>query len=217
MIHKSCQQSDGVSASLICTFKPKNKMENQNPSEQLIERAVKTDKPFAWQSRRALYRIRERIGGTQAAYATSVYVALSVLASGAGKQTFSATISVIATHAGLRYRKTHEMLWLLEEIGLILISENRMPGTKANLPHTFTLLTVRSNKRKGVHSNTQDPLCAGSETSHADSPKEHPEGVCVKKDKASPSPPSALPDGSGGAGDAEEEGLCPSVRDDYEW
>src|SRR4051812_21453722 len=163
------------------------------------ERSINSDKPFAWQSRNALFRIREKIGGTQAAYALSTYSGLTVLASLAGKQTFDATISVIGTHAGLRYKKTHEMLWMLEDIGLVIIRENKQPGTKANLPHTFTLLAVRSNRRKAVGSNTPDTFCPAGNTSHADSPKELPAkaGELKESNSASPSSSLALPVGSG--------------------
>jgi hypothetical protein len=167
----------------------------------MVERSVKTDKPFAWQSRRALYRIREKIGGTQAAYAISVYNALTVLASFQAKQTFVATISVIGTHSGLRYKKTHEMIWLLADAGVIAIQENKQPGTKANLPHTFTLLSLRSKRQKETVSNGQDTSCSASETSHADSIKESPAGG-DNKYKAPPASSPALPRGSGLDGDA---------------
>src|SRR4051812_4421139 len=84
-------------------------------------RNIKTESSFAWFNPYAPQKIREHIGGSQAALAIAVYTALVVLSCFNKCPTLDVTISVIASHAGLRYRKTQELLWMLENIGMIAI------------------------------------------------------------------------------------------------
>src|SRR5438552_13567218 len=109
--------------------------------QQCGERSTKTDSPFCWASLAALRNIRDRFG-TQASPSLSVYLALCSMAAIQRKQTFTCTISQVAGHAGLRYRKCHQVILELERAGLIGIKRNGGAKSRtAGAANTYTLLT----------------------------------------------------------------------------
>jgi hypothetical protein len=183
-------------------------METAQPNNQARERSPKTDRPYLWVYIYAPQMIRERIGGDrQTVNCIAVYTILALMAARERSQKFSAPISVIASHAGLRYRTTHESLWLLSGANMIGIQENRIPGKKANLPHTFTLLSLKRARPDGVVPVELKGLITGSESSLAGSIKDYSsKELYNKKESNAPADASsALPHGSGDATSAKGE------------
>jgi len=111
-------------------------------NDEIQARQIK-DAPFAWQHKRALQMIRDYLENRHghSAFALSVYVALTELASDAQSGTFTATISEISRRAGASYRTTWENLNQLGALKLIHVQRHTIPGTKGNAPSTYTLCT----------------------------------------------------------------------------
>lgn len=133
---------------------------------------------YIWQSVEAVERIM-REAGTRAPSCLAVYVALSRIASWNGnKPTFDEPIQKIAGLAGLRYRTTWEVLWFLDDIGLVAIREN-IQG-KQNLNHTITILSTRMHLK-------QEGLCNKDRRGYANSDKRNLQTVIKRNGKETPS------------------------------
>ena len=130
---------------------------------------------FTWQSSLALERIVNSLGQTQAAYGVAVYVALTRSSSrDKNNPVIVATINHIAGAARLGYRKTFEVLYQLVDAGVIAIAESaRTPGTKYQLPNTYTLLSLHNGKSGRLHNGKRSD-CTGRTPSRAENPKELP-------------------------------------------
>jgi hypothetical protein len=89
--------------------------------------------------------ITEKIDGTNAAYASAVFVALRWIANDHRQPDgpVETIIGAIAHCAGLSYNKAGEMLNLLEKIGVISIERRKITGTNANAPSVYTFPTIR--------------------------------------------------------------------------
>jgi hypothetical protein len=74
------------------------------------------------------------------AFALSVYLATSELASDAQSETFTAPISQIARRAGASYKTTAKILNRFESLKLLHVERSTVPGTKEHAPSTYTML-----------------------------------------------------------------------------
>jgi hypothetical protein len=103
------------------------------------------EKPFCWQSRAALERIRESQDMNHLSAALAIYGALTEIASrkGNGSESFTETQRSIMQLAGIASRNTlRKYLDDLCEMQLVKITKNHYPnGVIA--PSTYTLLSVR--------------------------------------------------------------------------
>ena len=97
--------------------------------------------PWCWCEKEILQMIRDHLtdGHGHCAEPLSVYLALTQLASDKHSETFTATISQIATLAGVSYRTTWDILNRLETLKVIRVQRNTLPGTKGNAPSNYTL------------------------------------------------------------------------------
>lgn len=130
--------------------------------------------PYCWQSRRALDQINKNLG-TQAANGLAVYLALCRLSSERqNSSVITAKIEVIASLAGLRYRKTQQVLHDLETAKVIEIQNPNPAGKRPNKPCGYQILPHVSGRRSardtGKHSMPTEG-CTGEQSSRAGSPK----------------------------------------------
>jgi hypothetical protein len=100
-----------------------------------VRQNPRDEKPFLWQSRVVLQKIRTKL--EEPATALCVYVALTELASQDCAQTFQATHAAIAQHAGVSERTVFARLADLESIGVVNITRPRVRGAA-----TYRLLSV---------------------------------------------------------------------------
>jgi hypothetical protein len=110
-------------------MKPNNSSEGRN---------IK-DCAFCWQEKAALDKIRQ---SGDSASALLVYLVLTEIASDHGAETFQAALSFIAGKAMLSRRTVSKLIEPLELFGLIAVKRSKVPGSKLNAPHTYTLLKV---------------------------------------------------------------------------
>ena len=116
-----------------------------------------TEKPFAWQSKAALRKIRDSFDAEKiVASALGVYYALTEIASDKETEIFQTTHAYIAQKSGLSPRTVQTRLVGLAEIGLVEIST---PALKA--PSTYRLLSVQQplpNVRQRTKNTPLPPL-----------------------------------------------------------
>ena len=134
------------------------------------------DGPFSWQSKAALWRIRE--GFDQMTFldqAIAVYATLTELASDAQGESFTDTRRKIAERSGVSLRRVSEILARFKTLKLLDWKQNFLEGTKELAPSTYTLLscTLRSRLgREGISGNCTDIK---------ESPQESPEKSLEQK------------------------------------
>lgn len=104
-----------------------------------VERNIK-DAPFCWQSKAALWRIRDAFDeSTFLDQSLAVYLTLCELASDEQSATFTATRRKVAGRAGVSVRRVSEILARLKSLVLLDWKQNYLDGTKELSPSTYTL------------------------------------------------------------------------------
>jgi hypothetical protein len=110
--------------------------EDQRPSPPLRE--IKRDKPYCWQSKAALRKIRDAFDDEKTvASAIAVYCALTEIASDKASEKFQTTHGWLGQKSGLSPRTVQNRLVILESIELLKVTT---PLLKA--PSTYQLLSV---------------------------------------------------------------------------
>jgi hypothetical protein len=162
----------------------------------------RSESPYCWQSRKALEKIGKTFG-TQATNAYAVYLALTRLSSEhQNALCIEAKIEVIASLAGLRYRKTQEILGILSDEKIIETRNPNPSGKRPNKPCTYRFVEFKRyapSADQGKHSVPTE-VCTGSDASCAVSPKEKELKVLSHKGRKKQTSPSPLlsPDGEQG-------------------
>lgn len=112
---------------------------------------------FIWISCLAAERIVNELG-TDATFGMAVYVALARLAGKEQSPTFETTVQVVAGMARVSYPKTLHTLEALERAKVIAIERReREKGQARQLPHIYTLLSLRLNGIKSARLNAVKP------------------------------------------------------------
>jgi|ERR1017187_1441056 hypothetical protein len=102
------------------------------------------DAPFCWQTKAALWRIREAFDeSTFLDQAFAVYLTLCELASDEQSPTFTATRRKIAERSGVSVRRVSEILARLKSIHMLALKQNFLDGTKELAPSTYTLMSCK--------------------------------------------------------------------------
>ena len=101
------------------------------------------DGPFAWFNKSAFRRIRAGFDSSRnITSATAIYAVLAEFASDEQRDTFVRTKGQIAQRAGLKERRTFDLLSALEGLGLVRIRQNKIQGSSLDGPSEYTLLAV---------------------------------------------------------------------------
>lgn len=109
------------------------------------------DAPFCWQSKSAIWRIREAFDeSTFLDQAFAVYLTLSELASDEQSPTFKATRRKIAERSGVSMRRVSEILARFKLLSLLDWKQNFQEGTKELAPSTYTLSRCTAGTRLGT-------------------------------------------------------------------
>jgi hypothetical protein len=104
------------------------------------------DGPFAWQSKAANRKIRDAFDASRnVSSALVIYMALTEIASDEASETFDKTVGYIAVKAGVSTRTVTTISPGLQDIRLVSIRENTIPGSKLKGPNTYTLLPIGNN------------------------------------------------------------------------
>ena len=110
------------------------------------------DAPFCWQSKAALWRIREAFDeSTFLDQALAVYSILCELASDEQSANFTATRRKIAERSGVCVRRVSEILARLKPLNLLDWKQNFLDGTKELAPSTYTLMSCTPRIRLGTN------------------------------------------------------------------
>ncbi len=99
-------------------------------------------RPFCFQYEDDLQHILDEVEGLDAAFCLAVYTALTRIANQERSTAFRRTVTEISRVAGMKYRKTYDILKLLEAIGLLTIASQGVAGTKFRGPSVYTLCTT---------------------------------------------------------------------------
>jgi hypothetical protein len=151
------------------------------------------DGAFCWQSKSARRLIRDVSDSTgNTATALAVYDALTEIASDRQSETFAVSQATIAKAAGVSDRWVRAMLPKLVDIGLVSITPNKLPGTKAQLPSTFRLLKC-SYSTSGSELRTSGNDFPGLEQSLEESPEQGEKAGLISR-HAKHSPAATVPD-----------------------
>jgi hypothetical protein len=127
----------------------KNSRGSRRPSHHKMsairERSTR-DGPFCWQSKAAYDLILDKFADTgDTTSALALYVGLTRIASDQGCPTFMKSLTYVAQKCGMSRRTAGNFLAPFEEIGLIHVQKNTMPGSKLKAPHRITVLSMGNN------------------------------------------------------------------------
>jgi hypothetical protein len=134
------------------------------------------EKPFAWQAKAALRRIREAFDKlTFLDQAIAVYVTLTEFASDEHAATFTRRRREIAERSGVSLRRVQTILNIFKDIGAVTWKQNQgADGTQELAPSTYTLCSVCPTSRTDNPTLCKTPLRQNC-TVDKQSPKESPE------------------------------------------
>jgi len=97
-------------------------------------------RPWCWQEKQILRTIGDIFDASNdVASARSVYVAITEIASDEQSDTFTRPIAEIERRAGVSRRTVASMLNRFEELKIIRVKRNMIPGTRFQAPSTYTL------------------------------------------------------------------------------
>jgi molybdenum-dependent DNA-binding transcriptional regulator ModE len=131
--------------------KTMKKVPTSNSNLHSSRPSPRQEAPFIWSSRKALERI-SRLGNMQGCLASQVYLALCRLSSEQqNTSAITASISVVATLAGLRYRKTWELLHQLQdEAKVIRIERNGGIKSGPKESNTYYILPLAGEANRSA-------------------------------------------------------------------
>ncbi len=131
------------------------------------------DGPFCWQTKEARRMIRDKFAESRnVTSALALYDAFTEIASDEQNATFTASVPYIANLAGMSDRTAGPLIEPFEELGLILVKRNKVPGSKLKAPSTYTVLpfgnkrVTNTNKRASIRKDTQQHSLPRSEESY---------------------------------------------------
>jgi hypothetical protein len=122
-----------------------NEISPNESEDDNLRGTAKAEKPFCWQSKKALRAIRQVHGNDRSLpYLMSTYLALSEIASDEGRPKFTKSVADILAYAGGSYRKLTQSLAALHRLGVVRIKHNffYQDDGKGKSPSTYSLLTT---------------------------------------------------------------------------
>ena len=171
--------------------------EQQNAGDGIRARGKPTqEKPFAWQSKRALRKIGD--SDVHHAHCFLVYTALSWIASDRKTEILQVSKGAIAKRIGLGARSVAEALYQLDRIGLVRIHREKNEAKKEWAINTYTILTCRKGNEQDaqpVMQTEHEGSCSGILDSPARNQNKCRKAYIKEKESASP---TALPASGGG-------------------
>lgn len=138
---------------------------------------MKTERSYIKARKDALNHLARSVEGTNCAFSIAVYTALRLKADDGRtpEGPISLPVAAIAQAAGLGYRKTFEVIQLLERLGVIRIGRRQIENTKAHAPSVFTFCAIDSTPSAQcaedlMHGTKVNPCRDSEETRETDEP-----------------------------------------------